>query len=281
MQKAASSFFEEKIKESTFFEGQNVIRIDYMLKDQYVDMRSVQTTLTGEIVMTYSGHVMDEFHTLLSMTVDNQEIEDLVRTYVQDGFFGQTTTSSSVKYDSNGDSLIIANSSDNYMLVFIILISVSGFLALTTFVLLISSKCRSGARRRKLQQQDLKISRTMETEDPVSPTGSGILGANVQGVGDGNPIITPQRNIVNSHDETPMSMDSTMTDAKSLCSTTSSKAPLGIMSMNNLRKLMFSPERKKSTIALYNVGLDDDDDDDDENDEEYCIEDGKCVSTGS
>ena len=277
MQDVASSFFQEKIRASDLFDDQNVILVDFKLKDQIVDVGSVQATLLAEIVMTYSGKVMEDFPSTLTSILDNETVESLVRKFVQDGFLGMSSTSSSVKYSSNNGSKVIANDSvDKYMIIFIVLITVSGVLALSTFTILISAKCRNDARRRSNNQRELKLAATTETEDPISPTGTGILGANIQRA-DGNAIITPQRNIVASYDETPMSMDSTFSDAKSAFSTTSSKAPLGIMSMNNLKKLMFSPERQKSTIALYNVGLDEDE----SHDENLRIEDEKRLDEES
>ncbi len=259
MQKSASTFFQEKIKASDIFHDQSVLLVDYKLKDQIVNIGSVQMELTAEIVMTYSGKVLEDFPTMLSQAIGNEEIQYLIRSFVQDGFLGPSSTSSSVKYTSNGTSSVIHKEKfDKYTLLFIVLISISSLLALTTFAILIASRCRKGARTRCNDfQTDIKVTSTEDTE-PISPPG--ILGAEIQRI-EGDAVITPQRNIINTYDETPMSMGSNATEAKSTFSTTSSKAPLGIMSMNNLRNLMFSPERKKSTLALYDVGLNDDDDD--------------------
>ena len=60
-----------------------------------------------------------------------------------------------------------------------------------------------------------------------------------------------------------MSQDSNVTCAKSIYSTTSSKAPLGILSMKNLKSMIVSPERQRNTVALYDIAISEDENDDD------------------
>ncbi len=257
-----SSFFQERIKESPKFEDQDVIVVDYKLKDQSVDVGSVQSILSAEIKMTYGGKIVDNFSDILPFVVGNNEVEFLLFTLVQEGFFGKTSTSSSVKYEYSGTSTLIAESgTDRIMLIFIIFLALSCMLAICSISFLISSRCcrkreRASWRRNQNTQHDLKMTRTEESDEPISP--NGILGANVKS--DGLVMITPQRGIHHEYEDTPMSQDSEMTGAKSIYSTTSSKAPLGIVSMNKLRQMMFSPGKPKNAVALYDIDLNEDDD---------------------
>lgn len=254
LQKSASSFFDERIKSSPEFKDENVIFVDFKLKDQAAEIGKVQSTLIGEITMTYAGKTLDNFSEVLPLVINNPEAEYLLRTLVQNGFFGPSSTSSSIKYDSKGKSLMIADYGyDKYTIIFFALITASSLLALCTLFYFCSTKCSiMSCTRETGKDRDLQITKTEESDGPLSP---GILGAYMQSDNQ-RAIITPQRGVQFQVEETPMSQDSNFSDTKSVFSTTSSKAPLGILSMGNLRKMMFSPERQKHSASLYNVGLD-------------------------
>lgn len=231
-----------------------MVLVDFKLKDQAVEVGKVQSLLTAEVTMTYAGKVLDNFSDVLPFAVNNAEVQYLLRTFVQGGFFAPSSTSSSIKYSFDGKSSIVTNSGlDKYTIIFTVLITISGMLALTSLVVLFTSKCcRCGQRRRTRQDHtDLKITKTEDSDEPVSP--QGVLGACKQS--DGKCTFTPQRGIQQMVEDTPLSQDS---HVESVYSTTSSKAPLGILSMENLKKILVSPENQSHSIALYNVGLDND-----------------------
>jgi len=252
LERTASTFFQERIKESTQFEDQDVVLVDFKLKGQSVNIGNVQSILAAEVKMTYWGKIMNNFSDILPFVVGKNEAEFLLYLLVQEGFFGKTSTSSSVKYEFNGGSELIAESGiDRILIMFMVFLALSSILAITSLSILISSRC---CRRNRMRQQDLKITRTEESDVPMSP--NGILGAN--GKSDGSVIIiTPQRGIHHEYEDTPMSQDSEITGPRSIYSTTSSKAPLGIVSMNKLRQMMFSPGKPKNSMALYDIDLND------------------------
>ncbi len=254
IQKTASTFFTERIKTSQEFKHQQVVQVDFKLKDQAVEAGKVQSLLTAEVTMTYTGKVLDNFSDVVPFAVNNAEVQYLLRTLVQGGFFAPSSTSSSIKYSFDGKSSIISNSGlDKYKIIFIVLITMSGMLALTALLVLFTSNCcRCGQqRRRRKEQTDLKITKTEDSDDPDSP--KGVLGACKQT--DGKSTLTPQRGILQMVEDTPLSQSS---HTGSVYSTTTSKAPLGILSMQNLNKMLVSPEKQSHSIALYNVGLDND-----------------------
>jgi hypothetical protein len=264
LQQDASTFFKDKIKESPLFQHQNVILVDFKLKNQSIDVNSVQTILSSEVDMTYTGKVMDNFSHILPLVMDNLEAEYLMRKFVQRDFFGPSTTTSSMKFEFNGDSSSIAEDGlGQTMIILMALFAFSSTLAVISMGILCCTKCCSKKRTKEIESEvpDLKLkqTKTEESDHPASPPG--ILGAFVNQTGEAisQAIITPQRGIHHEFEDTPMSQDSNLTEAKSIYSTTSSKAPLGILSMTNLKKILASPQRKTTAVALYNVGLDDSD----------------------
>lgn len=260
VQKSASSFFEERIKNAPEFKDRNVILVDYRLKDQAVGIGMAQTILTAELSMTYRGKPIDNFSDILPLVVSNSESEDLLRSFVQNGFFDKSSSSSSIKYDFISKSSIIADDSmDKYAIIFIVLLTISSVLVLSAIAVFTSSKCSQKKKSDDMfmSQTDLQITKTEESESPVSPPG--VLGAYVKS--NGHNLITPTRGINHDYEDTPMSQDSNVTCAKSVYSTTSSKAPLGILSMKNLKSMMVSPERQKKTVALYDIAISEDEHD--------------------
>jgi hypothetical protein len=258
LQKDASTFFQEQITNSPEFTNQDVILVDFKLKDQSVEAEKVRTVLTAELTMTYGGTVIDNFSDVLPLAISLTQVEYLLRSFVQKGFFEPSSTSSSIRFENTGASIMIANSGiDSYLIIFVVLLTISSVLAFSSIALicvkLLTQRKRRRSRAAEQLHYGLKITETEESNELDSP---GVLGARVQS--NGQVMITPQRNIRQGINETPMSQDSNMT-AKSIYSTASSKAPLGILSMNNLKKLIMSPQEKKHSVALYNVGLDESD----------------------
>lgn len=265
LQQSASSFFEERIKESPQFDLQNIIRVDFQVKDQTIDTSAVQSTLMAEITMTYGGKVVNNFSDLLPSVVDNNQVEDLVTIFIRNGFYEETSTSANIKYQPDGYSELLADDEfTTYMIIFIVILTVSSVLALSAVIILCSSKCCNRHRGwRSDQRNELKLTITEESDEPPRPDSPpAVLGAQVQS-NRRDVVITPQRGIHHEFEETPMSQDTNFTEAKTIYSTTSSKAPLGILSMNKLSKIMHSssPQRQSKNIALYDVGLDDDEGD--------------------
>lgn len=260
LQKSASSYFGEKIKNAPEFKDQNVILVDFKLRDQAVGIGKAQTVLTAELSMTYTDKVLNDFSDILTSVVSDSDSEDLLRTFVQNGFFDESSSTSSIKYAFIGNSSMIADDSmDKYTIIFISMLTMSSVLVLAAIAVFTSSKCsKSNLSNEIIQTQtDLQITKTQESEEPVSPTG--VLGAHVKS--NGHTLITPTRGIHHNYEDTPMSQDSNVTSVKSIYSTTSSKAPLGILSMKNLKSMIVSPERQKNTVALYDLAISEDESD--------------------
>jgi len=249
-EKTTTSFLADKINNSPYFNNQQVILIDFQLIDQLVESGKVQTVLAGEVTMTYGGKTLDSFSDLLPIVITDSDAQSLLNKFIQGGFFGPSSVSSNMKFDFNGSSFKIANNGlDSYAIVFAVLLTISGMLALASLTVFFSTKYNEWRQR----QPDIMMITKTKTEDTEDPDSPGVLGAHIKSNKD--VVITPARNIHHQLQETPAS-EASVSTTKSVYSTTSSKAPLGIMSMGNLKHL-FSPDGKK--FALYDVGLDDDD----------------------
>jgi len=258
LQNIVSKFFEREIKQSPIFTDQHIYVVDLKVKDQYVDVSNVQSVLIVYVQITHGGKTIEDFPDMLSNTMNNDEDERLLEILMQNGFYRDSSISSTMTFISDRDSTLIGKTEDKFeIIIFISLLIICSFLAVTSVVMLCKSDCFSRKAGKRSSVPDLKLAAThsMSFDDMDSPTG--VIGAKERCEKD--MIITPERGIRQGCEETPMSQESNFTGVASVYSTTSSRAPLGIVSMATLKNMMMSPnKRNHTTIALYNVGLDDD-----------------------
>ena len=199
----------------------------------------------------YGGDAIEDFSSSLTTLFTSETMQPLLNILRRQGVLTESTTTSSIIFYAGGPTTVI--SKGNYHMrndLFISLIVISSILGLSSLITL----CKIGlcSKDKDLHAQgELKEASTEDTEDSVSP---GVLGANDRGDSKDNIAFTPQRGIYNDYNiETPMSERSDATEISS-ASSPASLNPLGIVSMNKLRKLMYTPEKRQQNTALYDMG---------------------------
>jgi len=270
------------------------------IKDQSIDKEKVLYFVNAEVTITYCGTTIDDLSTLLAQEISNDDADELLNKMIPSGLFDTTSVTMTMSFEGDEVPNLVESddennndnnkSSDGRKLsgIFLVLVSISGCLALASAVLLFYSGCCSGSccKSRKssgsygISKQDMNIPQapTEDSEEAESViTASGNLGAkadptrNSSGCDDDDtdagdlPIPTPQRGIYRDYPvtQTPMSYISEATNVTSNVSTVTtirSREPLGIKSMNTLKRLMFEATPKtdrKNNDSMYNVDLND------------------------
>ena len=293
-----SDFLSQKIKLSPYFKDVDVYATNVAIKDQTIDTDKVLYFVNAEVTITYCGTVIDDLSSLLAQEISNDDADELLNTMIPSGLFDTTSVTMTMSFEGNEVPNLVEsddeNNNDNKRSdggkisgLFLVLIAISGCLALASAVLLFYSGCCSGCcKSRKssgsygISKQDMNIPQapTEDSEEAESViTASGNLGAKADPTRNNNncndddtdagdlPVPTPQRGIYRDYPmtQTPMSYISEATNVTSNVSTVTtirSREPLGIKSMNTLKRLMFEATPKtdrKNNDSMYNVDLND------------------------
>ena len=242
-----ADFFSSSISASPSFTNQKIYVTDVDVIDQVIDVDRVQSSLDVKVTLTYAGQALDDVVPLFATLFDSETMEPLLNNLSRQGMLDESTTTASIDFSPGSPSGMITKDDALDALVenrlSILLIAVGSILGVASITIL----CKL---RNKKCDNEIKITRTEDTEESVSP---GVLGANNRRVSENDLSFTPQRGIYNEYEiETPMSERSDATEL-SPASTSVSVNPLGIVSMRKLRGMMYTPEKRQRNDSLYNM----------------------------
>jgi len=264
LESSCAKFFEVEIK-SALSEVQ-ILAVDFDVIDQSILKDALQYRLVAYLTITYGGEFIGDYSKLLYAVVTNEKMNELI--HKEHEIFHSSSMSVYSSF-SVIQSFLLGSTDDgatgNAVLA-IVLIAISCMLATIAAALFYQSEyCRCRCKQAVQSSHGIKLTLTQESgseaNDSVDTSTHGKLGANKQADDGDNSIvpITPKRGINHEYDdETPFSQGTFQTNVSDTSIT--SRDPLGIVSMNTLSRLLYTPQAKKDTHskALYDVALSDD-----------------------
>ena len=292
-----SQFIDQQLKDSVYDKEHSILRTTYQIMDQsIVEMPTPSggtikvRVLNGQLQTIYTGSPMDNFdrywNNVLMMKTDSSLL-----TFLSSVMVSYSTQSSMVGASSyyfspclNNVSKVLAKVGDTRksdstirgLIISTCLLGIS-FISSLVYILCFSSMCKSFTLKREMNSAILKAKKNNGQDivacDTYSSDGSnnsdsrGILGAT-------SLPIKPKNSMKNMDVMSQYDMESicSPTSKASDSSSVTSQKPLGIMSVQTLRRLMYSP--KKETVLIrdfqdpYNMTMSGAVDDEEEEDED-------------
>ena len=254
----AGPFFFEEINNASIFDQFNVKVAVVQVNNQAVQLTDKKLLIGSDITIIYSSNKIDqinEFSSKLKQVFNKEKLGSLLDLLKDGNVFNSESSISGISFPvkENGSSVLPnpveteedKNAKINKIITIVaIVLMVLLLIASVTLVWISTQKKSTGCccrrKRNRHDKNEIKPSLTIETINSGDDSPKGILGAKKTYSDEENKDVsmTPKRPMYQEDYEctTPMSINSEITDTTHYSDT--SRAPLGIVSMNKLDSML-------------------------------------------